>query len=164
MTKYLALDQALQVTGYAIFDEKELIANGSFSISPGKPIDYRLNSFLEHLDGLYSDFQFDHLFFEDIQKQQNVETFKKLAYVQAAILIWCWRNDMRFSILAPSHWRSIIHSNYKVNFGKTRKDQKLAAQSFVEKQYGLNLTEDECDAICLGAAGIKDLAINTSAF
>lgn len=42
---------------------------------------------MKKLSELENEFEFENLFFEDIQSQQNKETYKKLAYVQAAILI-----------------------------------------------------------------------------
>lgn len=164
MTKYLALDQALQTTGFAAFDEKELIEVGSFSISANKNIEERLGIFEERLDQLYKVYNFDCLFFEDIQKQQNVETFKRLSYVQATVLLWCWRNNIPYTILSPSHWRLIIKGHYKVNFGRSRKEQKQAAQNFISTKYNLNSSEDECDAVCIGLAGIHELNTICSAF
>jgi hypothetical protein len=35
--------------------------------------------------------------------------------------------------------------------GKDRAAQKKAAQAWVEKTYGVKPTQDECDAICIGA-------------
>ena len=164
MIKYLALDQALQTTGFAAFDEKELIEVGSFSISANKNIEERLGIFEERLDQLYTAYHFEHLFFEDIQKQQNVETFKRLSYVQAVIFLWCWRNNIPYTVLSPSHWRSIIKEHYKINFGRSRKEQKKVAQHFISTKYKINSTEDECDAACIGLAGIHELNTTRSAF
>ena len=35
--------------------------------------------------------------------------------------------------------------------GKDRAAQKKAAQAWVEQTYGVKPTQDECDAICIGA-------------
>lgn len=42
---------------------------------------------MQHLSELENKFDFQDVFFEDIQSQQNKETYKKLAYVQAAIMV-----------------------------------------------------------------------------
>jgi len=39
---YLALDQALQTTGFALFKDDKLIKYGNFTTPANKPIDQRL--------------------------------------------------------------------------------------------------------------------------
>ncbi len=161
---YLALDQALQTTGWAIFDDNELINHGHFSIPANKSIEFRLNEVMVRLSMLEEQLHFKDIFFEDIQSQQNKETYKKLAYVQAAIMIWCYNTDHKFTILAPSHWRKVLKDKFKVSFGKSRTEQKKAAQKLVRQQFNIDATEDECDAICIGLAGVHEKRKTTSAF
>lgn len=161
---YLALDQALQTTGWAIFDNDKLISHGHFTIPANKPIEIRLRNFMRKLIELGQEFDFEYVFFEDIQSQQNKETYKKLAYVQAAIMIWSYFAELSFTILSPSHWRKVLKDKYKISFGKSRKEQKSAAQQLVRQQFDIEATEDECDAICIGLAGIEERRKTTSAF
>ena len=161
---YLALDQALQTTGWAIFNDGQLVNHGYFSIPANKPIEQRLLMIMKKLSELENEFEFENLFFEDIQSQQNKETYKKLAYVQAAILIWCYNTNHKFTILPPSHWRSILKDKYKINFGRARVEQKKAAQELVRQQFQIEATEDECDAICIGLAGLIENQKTKSAF
>ena len=161
---YLALDQALQTTGWAIFNDGQLVNHGHFSIPANKPIEQRLLMIMKKLSELENEFEFENLFFEDIQSQQNKETYKKLAYVQAAILIWCYNTNHKFIILSPSHWRSILKDKYKINFGRARAEQKKAAQELVRQQFQIEATEDECDAICIGLAGLIENQKTKSAF
>ena len=161
---YLALDQALQTTGWAIFNDGQLVNHGHFSIPANKPIEQRLLMIMKKLSELENEFEFENLFFEDIQSQQNKETYKKLAYVQAAILIWCYNTNHKFTILSPSHWRSILKDKYKINFGRARAEQKKAAQELVRQRFQIEATEDECDAICIGLAGLIENQKTKSAF
>lgn len=163
--KYLALDQALNTSGWALFENTKLLQYGTFKTKATDPIEKRLGSIWEELDNLIEQYSFDYLFFEDIQRQQNVETFKKLAYTQAAILLWCyWKENIKYSVLSPSHWRSLLKDKYKMNFGKSRAEQKNAAQQLVSEVCGVRATEDESDAICIGLAGIIEYNKNRSAF
>jgi Holliday junction resolvasome RuvABC endonuclease subunit len=83
----LSIDQALQISGYAVFENNKLVEHGTFSIPKSKPIEQRLGKFLEELTNLYHRYEFEKIIFEDIQEQhKNVVTFKHLAYVQATIL------------------------------------------------------------------------------
>lgn len=161
---YLALDQALQITGWAIFEDSKLIDYGNFRVPANKSIEVRLNAIMKELSELENKFNFQNVFFEDIQAQQNKETYKKLAYVQAAIMIWCYNTEHKFNILSPSHWRSVLKDRYKVSFGKSRAEQKKAAQELVRQQLNIQATEDEYDAICIGLAGIYEKNKTKSAF
>lgn len=163
-SKYLSLDQALQTTGWAIYEGDTLVTHGHFTISSTKPIEQRLGAIWKELNALYDTYEFDELFYEDIQKQQNAETYKKLAYVQAAVLLWCFFKDVRSTCLGPSHWRSVLSSAYNVSFGKTRPQQKAAAQQLVKDKFQVEATEDECDAICIGLAAIQEKSKKVSAF
>lgn len=162
--KYLGLDQALQTTGWAIYENAQPVHFGHFTISPSKPIEQRLGQIWTELNELYTVHEFNYVFLEDIQRQQNVETYKKLAYVQATVMLWCFFKEIKYSVLGPSHWRSIIKEKFKVSFGKTRTEQKIAAQNFIKEHYNIEASEDECDALCLTLAGIQEIKKKTSAF
>lgn len=165
---YLALDQSLNITGFACFNaEGQLIENGTFNIPKNKPIDERLAAFYKQLTELVKDKNIVHIFFEDIQYQNNKDTFKKLAFVQATILLWCYWNEIKYTILSPSHWRKIITDNYGIKFGRARAEQKKNCFNFVTEKWNLlstDVTEDETDAIALGMAGLIELNESKSAW
>lgn len=104
------------------------------------------------------------MFFEGIQKQSNAETFKKLAYCQATILLWCYWNELKYTILPPSHWRKTLKDKYGLGFGNNRAQQKKTAQALVQEIFELNVSEDTADAICIGLAGILEKESKKSAF
>ena len=147
----LSIDQALQISGYAVFENNKLVEHGTFSIPKSKPIEQRLGKFLEELTNLYHRYEFEKIIFEDIQEQhKNVVTFKHLAYVQATILNWCYWHDVKYEILAPSVWRKILGGK----FGRKREEQKQHAIELVKDYYNIEVTSDEADAICIGKAAI----------
>lgn len=163
--KILALDQSLNTTGWAIFDSDELLTYGTFTIPSFKPIEERLHSIWKNINELYAIHEFDFLVFENIQQQHgNVETFKKLAYVQAALLLWCYNSDMKYKILGPSEWRKILSDKYKIKFGRARAEQKENCIKIIESIYKERCSEDEADAIALGTAAIIDMNKVKSAF
>lgn len=165
--KYLGLDQALRCSGFSIFNDNKLEAWGTFETNNTQELEVRLFTIYKHLDKVRAEHNFEYVFLEDIQKQTNVETFKRLCYVQAIVMIWCYKNNINFTILSPSHWRKILKDKYGVSFGRKREEQKQAALKFVEEKYdsgNQKFTSDEADAICIGAAGIIELKKNESAW
>lgn len=162
--KILSLDQALNVTGYAIFDNHELTSWGHFKTTSSKPIEHRLCEIWKHLNDLLNQYNFEYVVFEDIQKQTNQETYKKLAYVQAAVMIWCYNQNIKFTIYSPSHWRKILKETYNVIFGRKREEQKKAAIEFVNHMNNMIVSSDEADAICIGYAYLAPNAKSINEF
>lgn len=155
MRRTLALDQASRVTGWAVYDNKNLIAKGHFSISANKTIGQRLDSFCFKLMDLIEKYHVEKVYYEGIQYQNNIETYKKLAMIQAMVIYTCY-NEVDCMELTPSHWRSIIKDKHGIKFGRSRAEQKSAAQKFVKEFFNSEATEDEADAICLGYAGVLE--------
>ena len=163
--KLLALDQSLNTTGWAIFDNEQLVTYGTFTISPTRPIEERLHNIWKNINELYAIHEFDFLVFENIQQQHgNVETFKKLAYVQAALMLWCYNSDMKYKILGPSEWRKILSDKYKIKFGRARAEQKENCMKLIKDIYEEQCSEDESDAIAIGTAATIQMHQKESAF
>lgn len=151
--KFLALDQSLSSSGWAVFDNKTLIAANTFTVSKTAPMERRLLEIYKNLTDLYHEYEFEKIYFEDIQLQAgNALTYKHLAYAQAAIILWCGHMNMDWSMSAPSHWRKVLGGG----FGRKRAEQKRYAIDLVEKWYNIEVSSDMADAICIGRAAIQE--------
>ena len=163
--RLLALDQASRVTGVAIFDDGKLVKCGTFEIKSNQELGKRLTQFLENLDKLYAAYNFDAVAYEDIHLQVgNVETYKKLAYIQAMILFWCEKHEKNLYCLSPSHWRKILKDKYGMSWGRKRAEQKQTAINFIQEHYEKEVDSDTADAICIGCAANIEINKNESAF
>lgn len=163
--RLLALDQASRVTGVAIFDDDKLVKYGTFEIKSNQELGKRLTQFLENLDKLYAAYHFDAVAYEDIQLQMgNVETYRRLAYIQAMILFWCEKNEKNLYCLSPSHWRKILKDKYGMSWGRKRAEQKQTAIDFIQEHYKKEVNSDTADAICIGCAANIEINKNESAF
>ena len=163
--RILALDQASRVTGVAIFDDDKLVKYGTFEIKSNQELGKRLTQFLENLDKLYAAYHFDAVAYEDIQLQMgNVETYKKLAYIQAMILFWCEKHEKNLYCLSPSHWSKILKDKYGMSWGRKRAEQKQTAIDFIQEHYEKEVDSDTADAICIGCAANIEINKNKSAF
>lgn len=164
MRRTMALDQASRTTGWAIYDNKNLVTSGHFSIPANKTMQQRLISFVNHLSELIEKYNVEKIYYEGIQYQNNIETYKKLAYIQAMIIYTTTIDNIPILELSPSHWRSIIKDKNGIKFGRSRIEQKQKAQEFVKEFFDKEVTEDEADAICLGYAGVLEDEKTKSAF
>ena len=82
---------------------------------------------------------------EDIQYQNNIQTFKVLAKLQGVLINTCIEHNLTYHVVHSATWKSF--NNVK---GKARLQQKEEAQRVVKTLYQLKVTQDEADAICMG--------------
>lgn len=149
----LALDQATIITGWAIFKDGKLTHYGKFTANHDD-IGDRLHYIRQQITKLIQEYNVDEVVFEDIQLQtnkvNNVDTFKKLAEVFGVVYELCVDLSIPRSSLLASSWKSTLGIK-----GKDRTAQKRAAQQWVVDTYGVKPTQDECDAIAIGAARLR---------
>lgn len=144
----LALDQSSRTSGYAIFEDYKLITYGKFTFEDSD-IGIRLNKIRDTVDNLIDNYSVDYVIFEDIQLQNNVgnnvATFKVLAEVFGVIYELLTERQIPNESVLSTVWKSTLHIK-----GKTRPEQKKAAQDYVMNTFSIKPTQDECDAICIG--------------
>ena len=86
MTITLSLDQATRITGYAIFHDDKLVKVDQFELTDTK-IGTRLKKYKEKILKLIDENGVNQVLFEEIQLQQNVDTFKKLAMLYGTTML-----------------------------------------------------------------------------
>lgn len=149
MTITLSLDQATRITGYAIFQDDKLVKVDQFELTDSH-IGTRLKKYKERILKLIDENGVNQVLFEEIQLQQNVETFKKLAMLYGTTMLLLEEKGIKYDIVSSNTWKS------KCKIKKTgRETEKQAAQKFVEQNYGIHVSQDKADAICLGYSYLK---------
>ena len=155
----LALDQASRTSGYAVFCDDQLIDSGKFTFEDAD-IAKRLMKIRNKVEELINEFCIEKIILEDIQCQGNVvnnlETFKILAEVIGVLTELAAEKNLPYALVYSTVWKSTLQIK-----GRTRPEQKKNAQKYVLNTYGKKVTQDESDAICIGAHYTKK---NMSAF
>ena len=157
--KILAIDQASSTSGWAIFDNKELIEYGKVVFDDDDFI-YRISKLRLWLDEFINENNIEKVILEDIQMQIdketqqkvygegniiNVDTFKKLAGLQAVLHELCVEKGIPVEIYHSSAWKSTCGI-----VGSHRQEQKRSAQLYIQNKYNVKVIQDIADAICLG--------------
>lgn len=156
--KILALDQASRTSGYAIFEDNQLIDSGTFTLIQDD-IGERLVELRDTIIKFIDNNQIELVLFEDIQLQAGnagVTTYKVLAEVFGVIQELLTERGIEYQIIHSQTWKSVL--NIK---GRTRPEQKKNAQMYVLNTFSKKVSQDTADAICIGASYIKQ---NESAF
>jgi len=153
----LALDQATNVTGWAVFDNEKLVSYGVFKNKEDKT-EIKINNLKHWFSDMCAAWKVDRLIFEDIQLQNfeggpmntiGVTTFQILAQLQGVLIDVAVEEKLPFKLAHTGVWRK-----YNDIKGKSRADKKKSAQLLVKNTYSREVSQDEADAICIGRYGL----------
>lgn len=153
--RILALDAATGITGYAIYDNKVLVGYGTFKTSASLPAVERINNVKNWLRAALKEWEPDFVGIENIQLQKygvkaadvQVKTFQTLANLQGVLRDIVFEAGIDCDFVYPSEWRSYCG----INDGDQHRDsKKKQAQAKAKIWYGMDCSEDEADAICIG--------------
>lgn len=159
VTRTLALDQATNTSGWAVYDNKKLIAYGKINFTQTDTVE-RISKVRQWLINMIENWNPDKVALEDIQLQKfvgknghsegAVTTYKVLAQLQGTLLVTCFEKNVSCSTIHTATWRA----HCKIT-AKSRNDQKRAAQLYVKNKYDIDATQDEADAICIGSYTVE---------
>ncbi len=146
------IDQSTTITGYSIFEDDKLVDYGRFE-APKKldPVE-RINFMKENLDDFLETENIDYVVLEETflamfkGKALGVPTYAMLNRNLGVLENLVFTKNIPYSIVYPKTWKSMM--NIK---GRSRKEQKANTKLRVFEIFGKRTTEDEADAIGLGA-------------
>ena len=152
MSNLLALDQSSTTTGYSVFKNGKPVIISHFTVTG--ELGERLEKIRNKIIDLIKEYEIKEILFEDIQLQStvgnNVVTFKTLSEVFGVIHELAEELKIPYHIIHSSSWKSGL----KIS-GRNRQEQKAAAKQYVLDNYNLNVSQDICDAICIGTHFLK---------
>lgn len=153
--RILSVDQSTTKTGYALFADGDLRTYGVIA-SKSKDSLVRMRDMCSQIQGLIKKYKPSLLVIEKVSLHSSVPTLVSLANLQGAIFQMCYEKDIAYVLYAPSTWRRIIG----ILGGKLkREDYKKRAIAFVENSYGVTVSDDCAEAICMGLAYLIDTGV-----
>ena len=153
MQKILAFDQSTKISAYSVFIDNEYIECGCIDLHKIKDTSERIRAMGVELGKVIEKYSPDKVVIEEVAQQSNPLTLKLLARIQGVIIGFCAAHNIETYIIEPSKWRSTLH--FKIGAGVKREELKAQAIKYVKDVYGLEATEDECEAICINEAAHK---------
>lgn len=152
--KVLSFDQSTRISGYCYIENGKYIESGIVDMSKSKlATEERSFEMAKQIWKIINKYKPQHIIIEDVQQQSNPKTMIVLARLSGMIIGYAEAHNVKIHILSPSQWRKQLCYFQ----GPKVKRQELKQQSidYVKKNFGFNLSEDECEAICIGAAAHK---------
>lgn len=169
--RILALDQARNGAWSVYdYDNKLLIDYDVFKVGASS---HSFEEFLyimtQMIDELVNKYSIDAVFFEDTQYQNNVNTFKKLCWLQGSIICWLEGNGMLYEAVTPSQWQNYCNARGRstkekkagtMTLAESRKRSKALTIEYVRDQFGIDTDNDNlADAICIGFYVVNNIKI-----
>lgn len=150
----VSMDQSTRVSGYAVFQDGDYVHSGLVDMSKSKlETDERSFEMAKALWKVLKKYKPEHLIIEETQQQSNVKTVITLARLQGMIIGYADAHGIKVHILQPSKWRAAL--GYRQGSKIKRAELKQQSLDYVKENLGLDLPEDQAEAVCEGIAAHK---------
>lgn len=154
--RVLSFDQSTRVSGWSLFENGEYIDSGLVDMNKSKlETDARSFEMAKTLWKVIKKYQPEHLVIEDVQQQSNAKTMIVLARLAGMIIGYAEARHVKVHILQPSKWRAALQ--YAQGSKVKRGELKKQSLDYVKENLGLDLPEDQAEAVCQGIAAHKIL-------
>ena len=155
----LSIDASTKATGWAIFNDHELVDYGIVTATSTDLIK-RLHKITNDLKPIIEKYDIKKVILEEVRPEmgtQNIKTHRALMWLQGALATML-HDDYNFSLddivyLYPSEWRKVC--GIKTGSGVRRESLKPKDIAFVKQTYNINVNDDIADAIGIGYAYAK---------
>ena len=159
VTRYLimkiaGIDASTTCSGISINEDGKLIFHDIIDMKKNKNTDQRIMNMMDAIGKFILNNSVDAVYIEDSWNKQNIETTKMLSNILGAVMYICKENNIPFTKLIPSTWRSAVGIPLYKNGRKLKREElKQEAINKVNKTYKIDCGDDEAESICIAEAG-----------
>lgn len=153
--RMLAFDQATQKTGVSYYEDGALRYCGLLDCGSIKDTDERFREMTRLIMGKIDEYSPDIVVFEDTDSgARSPRVLRLLSQMQGVIIGKCVLLDIPYHIYKASEWRQRLHFQQGPKI--KREELKKQALSWVSRHYNFDPQIDEAEAVCIGAAYLKE--------
>lgn len=147
----VGIDGSTNKTGVAIFENGQYIKHTLIDLHKVKDINERIPMMISEICKYINDIGPDKILMEETVLGSNTDTLKKLAYLAGGVMFYAYEHGIEFELVLPSQWRKKIglSQSNKIKREVLKQESILA----VKQEYGLDVTDDEADAILVCRSG-----------
>ena len=157
--RVVSFDQSTRVSGWAYFEDGEYIESGVIDMSKSKlETDKRSFEMARSIWKIIKKYNPHEIIIENVQQQSSPSTVIVLARLAGMIIGYAEAHNVHVHILLPSQWRKVL--GYSQGAKIKRQELKQQSIDYVKSKYGLDLPEDECEAIALNDAARKKFELD----
>ena len=151
--RVLSFDQSTKISAHSLWIDSKYAEVGVIDLHKIKDTSERVRAMGVELCKTIDKYQPDVVVLEEVAQQSNPLTLKLLARIQGVIIGFCAAHNIDTYIIEPSKWRSKLDFNQGA--GVKRQELKAQAIKYIQDNFGMDLPEDESEAVCIAAAAHK---------
>ena len=151
--KLVTIDGSTQKTGIAYFCNGKYVEHVLLDFSKDKNMENRFESMSKEIWKKLDDYIPNIIYIEETYMANNPQTSKILTRLQGVVYAWCINNACEFNTIRPTQWRKQL--NFQQGKNVKREQLKIQSIEYIKNNYGLEVTDDEADAICIADAVVK---------
>lgn len=144
----IAFDQSTSCVGYSVWDyeNRKLIDCGKKEFPKLDNLDERIANVKAFINEIAFKYEGEIFCIEQIQYQQNQLTYKILAELLGVLSNNFYEKQFCYQVIEPSKWKAFCGIKLK----EKRAIQKKQTIKFIKDKFGIDVSEDEADAIGIG--------------
>lgn len=151
--KLVSIDGSTKKTGMSYFCNGVYISHHLLNFEKETNTEKRFESMSKSIWRILDNIRPNIIYIEETYMGNNAQTLKILTRIQGIVYAWCMNNDCEFNTITPKEWRKILEFKQDKNVG--RKQLKQQSIEYIVGKYGISVSDDEADAICISDAIIK---------
>ena len=148
-TIFISLDQSTKLTGYCVWRNGEYEISGLLDCQKVDAL-FRFDEMVKNIFQILDNYKPIVVYIEDTAMQRNAKVLKELSQLQGAIVGYCVTHEIDIHIIKPTEWRKEL--GFEQGRGVKRPELKQQCFKWVKENLGIEKSEDEVEAIGIGAA------------
>lgn len=152
----VGIDMSSAKTGISCFVENKYKDHVLIDLHKIKDTDIRIRKMMREIKKQLDIYRPDVIVMEECLMTNNIKTVKILSYIAGTIIAWADENDVEFRFQMPTEWRRKV--GIKQNKNIKREVLKQEAIDMVKEKFGLDVTDDESEAILIAYSVRKNIA------
>ena len=152
MTRLISIDPSTKASGVATFDDAKLVDYQLFKQNDNDA-EIRIHQMGADLLSYLKKQKPDIIYIEHPQGHgSNVKLVAMICELLGIVRAYAIEKKIEYKEVTPSVWRKYCGFNQGK---KKRAELKQMSIDYVKKYYDVELSEDECDAVCIGTGVIN---------
>ena len=146
--RLISIDSSSTCTGYAVWENGELLTYACIDLRKNKNTQERLLTMCKEILRVLHQYSPSMVYIEE-PDGMSISAYKLLVKILGVVYGWCIDHNIYYEEVKPVSWRSWIGINQS---GKKRPELKKLDMEYVQAKYGIDVKgiDDIADAICIG--------------
>ena len=150
--KIVGIDMSSSKTGISQFIDGKYAGHVLIDLHKTKDTDERMRMMMRSIKRQLDIYKPDMIVIEECLMTTNIKVVKVLSYIAGTIISWADENNVEFRFQLPTEWRAKVGITQSKNV--KRAVLKQEAIDMVKEKFGLDVTDDESEAILLAYSAV----------